>query len=180
VKKNPSLINKRDESGYAPIHCASNCGKADTVKVLIAAGADVNLRTSDKTGSTPLHCAASCARECCEEIIALLVKSGARLETRDNMGGTPLAASAVVGDLCGTMCLVKYGANVNAVNPHDRMTPLFYAVMSRKHDTVKFLLENGAASSLNMKNDKGETPLAYAKRRGLSDIAALLESHGGK
>ena len=49
--------NDPDQSGTAPIHMAVAKGSTPLVKLLIEAGADVNLRMKDDD-MTPLHCAA--------------------------------------------------------------------------------------------------------------------------
>jgi ankyrin repeat protein/phage baseplate assembly protein gpV len=46
-------INRGDESGYTPLFIAASTGKLDSVRVLVAAGADASLPT--KRGKTPIY-----------------------------------------------------------------------------------------------------------------------------
>ena len=71
--------------GPPPFREASNREPADAVNVLLAAGADANVKAPD--GSTPLHQAVQ-ARQV--EIIRALVKAGAKLDATNKDNLTPL------------------------------------------------------------------------------------------
>ena len=68
------------------LHHDANHGHGTKVRLLLAHGADPNVR--DATGRTPLHLVA--ARGTGREAIRALVDAGAELEVRDNAGRTPL------------------------------------------------------------------------------------------
>ncbi len=53
LRKNPSLVNARDESGNTPLHCAIGYFELGVVEELLAHKADVNAR--DNNGVAPLH-----------------------------------------------------------------------------------------------------------------------------
>ena len=53
LRKNPSLVNARDETGNTPLHCAIGYFELGVVEELLAHGADVNAQ--DNNGVTPLH-----------------------------------------------------------------------------------------------------------------------------
>lgn len=63
----------------------------ETVKVLVAAGADVNAAADN--GQTPLHSAAQAS----DDIVRFLAAHGARLEAKDKQGRTPLDMALGVG-----------------------------------------------------------------------------------
>lgn len=78
-------INEKDAmSGSTPLISAASFGKNDIAKVLIDAGADLNLRNND--GATALHVAAFFARV---EIVQLLIDAGGDKTIKNNFGATP-------------------------------------------------------------------------------------------
>jgi len=78
-----------DQYGNTPLHLCVNQIDYTATKILLNAGANVNL--TDKEGSTPLHLA-------CEfpvgitmvKIISLLIENGPNLEAKDSKGHTAL------------------------------------------------------------------------------------------
>ncbi|HWC75371.1 MAG TPA: ankyrin repeat domain-containing protein [Gemmatimonadales bacterium] len=88
--------NAADKSGVAPLHRAVRGRCASAVRALLANGA--HPRGRNGSGSTPLHLAVQntgrggsgspAAREQQKEIIALLLKHGARLTDKDAAGKT--------------------------------------------------------------------------------------------
>lgn len=62
--------------------------RADTARLLLAAGADVHAVTD--CGRTPLHELASTAPHLIHDLVPVLTDAGARLDARDSEGGTPL------------------------------------------------------------------------------------------
>ena len=67
--------------------------------------------------------------------------------------------------------LVKRGANVN-VTASGRMTTLMVAVIHRRADLVRLLLNPGVDRTIV--NYRGETALSIAKREGYTEIASIL------
>jgi ankyrin repeat protein len=63
----------------------------ESVKVLIAAGADVN--AVNETGQTPLHFAAHAS----DDIVKFLAAHGARLDVKDQQGRTPVEMALGIG-----------------------------------------------------------------------------------
>ncbi|NQT14722.1 MAG: ankyrin repeat domain-containing protein [Planctomycetes bacterium] len=83
--------NKRTDFGHYAIHEAAN-GHKEVVDLLVAAGADVNVRVSPKGPAspnqwTPLHYAAYKGHK---EIAEVLLANGANLSARDLWGKTPV------------------------------------------------------------------------------------------
>jgi ankyrin repeat protein len=108
----PSLISARSPDGFTALHLASFFGHAETVRALIAAGADVLARTDNALSNQPLHAAAAssqvesrlaCARH--------LLDAGADVNDRQSGGFTPLMSAAQSGDRQLTELLLAYGAD---------------------------------------------------------------------
>jgi ankyrin repeat protein len=79
--------------------------------------------------------------------------------------------------------LVKAGADPNKKYLISKSTPLILAIEQERKGFdhaayVKALLDNGA--DVNLKNDRGVSPLQAAKARGNKDVIALLEKAGAK
>ena len=75
-------------------------------------------------------------------------------------GLTALHFAARQGNLKSVEALVDGGANVNAVSPADRTTPLLIATINGQFDLAMYLLAHGADP--NLASDAGTTPLYAA------------------
>jgi len=67
------------------------------------------------------------------------------------------------------------------VNSKDRLygyTPLHTAAIAGQAAAAEFLLENGA--EVNATDNKGHTPLYWAKKEAHEDLAELLSYYGGE
>jgi uncharacterized protein len=81
----------------------------ESVRVLIAAGAEVDARTEAQGGETPLHWAASSDDA---DVAAALMDGGADLEAANGSIGTPLANAVGYGCWHVARLLVQRGAHV--------------------------------------------------------------------
>ena len=80
-----SNINEKDPyGGSSPLISAALFGKTEAAKILIDAGADVNLTNND--GSTALHTSAFFCRP---EIVKMLLDKGANKTIKNKYGSTP-------------------------------------------------------------------------------------------
>jgi ankyrin repeat protein len=80
------------------------------------------------------------------------------------------------GDLPKARLLVDHGADINAIDEEYRSTPLGFAARWGQRDMVAFLLERGADP--NLAGDPWATPLAWARKKGHSEIEADLRRAG--
>jgi len=125
------------------LHYAVERENIDTVKYLLAMGADVNM--PDKYMGTPLHTAVFDGNYA---IVECLVESGANVNVLDSVNRLPLDIAIYkmgVGDNRYTQIakyLIKSGSDVN--NVHLGQTPLCVAAANGNLDMVKYLLVNGA------------------------------------
>lgn len=139
LAQDPGAVNEKNPRGKTPLHEAVGSNRTETVKLLIANGAD--LGATDKTGMTPLHVAAMWNRA---EQVAILLDAGADLDARDKFGDTPLHTAAVFGSKEAIRALVERGADIHAANATGQ-TPLQAAVQWRRQEAADLLRELGAA-----------------------------------
>ena len=148
--------------GVRPLHLSALAGTAESIKMLLDAGADASQR--DNCGRTPLHC---------------LVTE--RQIIKANAGTYRYWDKAVQNYSRATRLLVAAGADINAQTndkgdnsgkcghrswlsvhiPDDGRTALHIAAAGGDVQMVKLLLSLGAGP--NIKNARGETPLSFMK-----------------
>ena len=136
----------REMGNKAPLHTSAMNGHLDLVKVLLNAGADIELKDDDS--STPLHIAATFGRP---EVARTLISAGADVHARDFSGGTPLHVSRMPEI---TNVLIQSGANVNA-RDEEGATPLHLCHAGGRG--AKLLVHAGA--DVNIMDSNGQTPL---------------------
>jgi ankyrin repeat protein len=168
---------RAEVAGYTALMAAAGSGDLESVTCLVEHGADVTARTSK--GYTALLGAASSGNA---SIVDLLLDRGAdpnaRYEPANEAGDfeTPALAAALQGHVDCLKRLLDRGADVNAQGgPFDR-TPLICAATRGNEETVRLLLAKGA--DLNAKDWRGDTALAWARRRGETAIVKLLQQAG--
>ena len=211
LTKDPSLANARSEDGtyrqYTPLHLAPN---AEVAQALIDAGAQV--MAENPKGLTPLHLAdnAGVAEVLLKhgarvnyrkerekpplywaildnkpDVVEVLLKKGA--DTRELLPNeqTMLHHAAKYGRTEVIDVMLKNGFRVDPKDEYGA-TPLHYAVLEDKLDTVKRLLQSRA--SLRAKLDEGvsvdgrtdasgATPLGIAKSEEMKEF---LTSRGAR
>ncbi|WCR53691.1 MAG: Phosphocholine transferase AnkX [Wolbachia endosymbiont of Ctenocephalides orientis wCori] len=129
----------------------------------IEKGVDLNHKVD---GYTPLHWAKSA------EMVILLVKSGADVNTKDNSGYTVLHSyhSPEVVDY-----LINNGkADIN-VKDNDGWTPLHWAARQGYQATVELQIKYKA--NVNARNNDGDKPVGLAKLHNHKVIEQLLKDH---
>ena len=90
--------------------------------------------------------------------VAGVTRSFAFNELIGTQGGlTALHFAARQGSARSVQALVEHGANVNALSPGDRVSPLLIAAVNGQFDIAKYLLAHGADP--NLANAGGVTPL---------------------
>lgn len=102
LKDNPAMRDARTGLGSTPLHLAATNSDITALKVLLAAGADVNAKDMD--GNTPLHMAAYTNRF---ENSKLLLEAGADIGATNSGGRTPIAMArkARADDVVGLISL---------------------------------------------------------------------------
>ncbi|MGO8673177.1 MAG: ankyrin repeat domain-containing protein [Capsulimonadaceae bacterium] len=190
----PSGPDRKATAAHGPtaLMLAAWWGEADVVKVLLAAGADIEAR--DGHGSTPLMYAAGGDQTRSSVAVAELLDAGVHVNAQDNRGGTALIIAARRGDASEVEMLLSAGADANLKGGDDywdvllnaylgsaqvpgglfgTVTPLMAAVNSGSVTTVNTLLSAGA--DVNAAQANGTTALMYAASNGnIAVIEALL------
>ena len=123
---------------------------------------------TDSDGRDSLHTAARFGRK---ELTALLVESGADVNSTDNSGRSPLHYAALCGSREVVEILLANRADANARNGFGG-TPLHGAALFGSKEVVELLLANQA--DVNATDRFGQTPLHAAVRRGSLDVLNLL------
>jgi ankyrin repeat protein len=145
------FFGERDYSEALMLAVAEN--HLTVARQLIKLGGDVNFNSSN--GVRPVV-VATCKQHF--EMVALLVYSGANINTPVNTGAHAIHFAARLGIPILTMVLQK-GGNVFA-RTNQKNTALHYAVEALRIDNVRALLDAG--SDVNAANDIGRTPLLLA------------------
>lgn len=156
--------------GRTPLFMAVERRQSQAAKLLIEAGAEVNL-VDYFGGNTPLltACVGGCG-----DCIRLLLDAGADVNVTDDCECTALYKACWDGE-CDLGCvklLVEAGADVNAG------APIIGAARCGEFDNVLYLMEKGA--DINVKTDDGFSPLGFAIRSGQTKIAKLLLASGAR
>lgn len=162
----PNTVNEKAEPA---LMTAAREGSAAVVKALIQAHAKVN--TTNDYGDAPIMIAALSGNLA---VVKLLREAGAEI---NQPGWTPLQYAAINGHNAVIEYLVSTGADLALVAPNGA-SPLMLAVLSNKAETVKLLISYGF--DVTTRNDKGETALAWARRKDYKEIEEILRQAGAK
>ncbi|KAF8211948.1 ankyrin repeat-containing domain protein [Mycena galopus ATCC 62051] len=170
-------VNFVDEHFYAderfygpPLYYAASTKKLGLVQLLLASGADPNLRTTG--GRVPLFNTANI------DIIQALLNAGANIQVEND------AAQNVLVDIVENVELLRFFLE-RRVDPNHadnyRKTPLHYACRIFKAEiaqaSVQLLLQFGA--SVEKTSDYGATPVDLAMRddRSFPEVVEVLEPY---
>jgi ankyrin repeat protein len=137
------------------LHCAIRSGSIEVGKYLIDK-APALIHTQNYKRETPLSLA---ARKKTLGLIEPLVKKGARMDAKDELGRTPLHVAVLAKDMEMVRTLVKVGAKLETPDSAGR-TPLHSAVVAKDVASVKTLFELG--SKTDCSDNRGRTPLHEA------------------
>ena len=84
--------------------------------------------------------------------------------------------AARIGDIPAMKRYIAEGADVNAPDDDLNLPPLAWSALHGQTEATRLLIENGA--DVNMKDDKGSTPLHSAAVFGRAGVAKLLLENG--
>ena len=96
-------------------------------------------------------------------LCSLLLNKGIKFDYIDNNGISPMMESINKGYYYIMNMFIKFGGNVNLINPNDGNTALHYAIMNKSQEALFTLLSKGNCD-LTIKNNNGETAVDLAKK----------------
>jgi ankyrin repeat protein len=137
LKKDPGQVRAFSPDGWTALHL--NFNNLDMAKLLIDAGANLDVNSRNKLNATPLQGAAVGNWI---DLARLYLSKGANVNCRSEQGGTPLHEAAGNGFLDFARLLTDYKADVNAKDDNGK-TPLTIALESKQLETAAFLREHG-------------------------------------
>lgn len=139
LKQNPELIHAWSPDGWTALHL--NFNHLDVARLLIEAGADLNLNSRNKLNATPLQGAAV---NNWLELARLYLAHGANVNSRNEGGTSPLHEAAGNGFLEFVKLLIENGADINQKDDNGK-TPLAIAIEYKHPEIAKLLQERGAS-----------------------------------
>ncbi len=169
-------VNAAQGDGTTALHWAVYNHRADLVRMLLAAGADVKAKT--RLGAlTPVMMA---ARSGDSAVLALLLNAKGDAVAPNANGTTPLMFAAGGGKPEAVTMLIERGAEVNATDTTNGQTPLMFAAAQGRVDAVQVLLAHKAnpntATKVSAIITMGERYKAKTDGKGTREIT----SEGGR
>lgn len=131
----PYLVRACGADGFTPLHLAAYFGWEETVRLLIARGADVAAVSENALNVQPLHNALAGGHLDTAEV---LIAAGADVRARQGGGWTPLHAAVRNGSLEAIQLLLAHGADPNQAAA-DGTTPLDLAARGAGSSLVGIL-----------------------------------------
>lgn len=153
-------LNQKDDYGTTPLHLALLSGQAETVRLLLDRGAEVN--ATDQRGQNSLMIAASRGHE--SVVRALLEESDKKLHFSIGWTAAAISSALLLAAAAGQSQVVEYllkAGSKRASGMLDKSKALIFAVSRKRIHIVRLLLENGA--SPNAKDPRfGQRALSLA------------------
>ncbi len=120
-------------------------------------------------GSTPLHWA---VYKVDRELVAALLRRGARADAVNKYGASPLSEAARVANLELAGMLVEAGANANVAN-EDGQTPLMLAARTGNVAVAKLLVQHGADVN-RRERYRDQSAVMWAAAEGHGEMVEFL------
>jgi ankyrin repeat protein len=144
------------------------------VKRLLAIGTDIN--AVDDEGCTALWWAAS--KGYVECVVALL-DANADVDKFSENRYSPLLAASSIGHTECVRLLLQHKADIRILNKYG-YSALHYASANGHLTCVNLLVAAGASQAIDISDNAGATPLAFAIKYNRADIAKFLLHSGAK
>lgn len=182
LNQNDHIISTYDDNGLTPLICAVQWKRLLIARMLVEAGADMNM--ADKDGRTPVVIAFATQQY---DLARLLVGAGADTSARGAPGNTPLWYAVTANPIEFLLLLLG-----NGVDPTDmgdpNETPLAHASGRGFTEMVEWLLRlspkefarhvDGRIVEKSIDDDHLKVPLLRAAQAGHDSIVLMLLKHG--
>ncbi len=158
-------------AGATALHRAAAGNHADLIPILVAAGADLEARS---TRRTPLMLAAVGAGG---KTVTALLDAGANPTAGDRgfFGATALHIAAYNGNVEAIDALLAAGVDID-IKEGTQGTPLIYAAIRGQTEAVQHLVDLGA--DLTARDNSGLTALGWTDQAAHPAVAAILIAAG--
>jgi len=161
-----SAVIERNEDLFSQMSIAVNDGDVETVQALVARGSDPNSSSYDLR--TPLHLAAIQGHR---QVCKVLCELGAKWDTVDRFGHTPLMCAVDASQISVAQELALRGARLEFERPAERMHA---AAKKGDMELVNMLVTNGV--TIDAANYDGRTALHICAYEGNARMAQYLIS----
>lgn len=148
-----SNINVCNSDGYTALHIAAKFGHVKILRLLLDAGASLNLKTY-KYLYTPLHLA--CMYQKTQVVRELLKCGGCNLDIQDARGNTPLFYACLKNDTKIFELLLAHGADTDIKNSNN-VTVWQEAERKMLYNIVKLLNDNKNFSLVDDSDNDNDT-----------------------
>ena len=182
-------VSARDSQGASPLHRVLQADKTSAelranAILLIEKGADVNARSDyepyssrnnrwkEHMGDTPLNRAILLSDA---DLVSLLLKKGARLNSRNEHRDTPLMIAVKASKAEMIALFLQAGADIEETDEVE-YSPLDRALQNGNDEVAKLLIAKGA--DVNHRSSSNGTPLMIATRQGSLELVELLIAKG--
>jgi ankyrin repeat protein len=163
-----TFVDSADKHNRTPLSWAILSGYEETARVLLRAGADINL--ADDIGGTPLSYAILGDHH---GLLKLLMKRGAQMQSKDDIQKKLLLSAVKEGHELVVRMLLEQGVDVESKDNEHGRTLLSWASGSGHVGVVKALL--GKDANVESKDSQyGRTPLSWAAENRHSAVLGLL------
>jgi ankyrin repeat protein len=135
LDEDPALVDAYAADGFFPLGLAAFFGREDSVRLLLARGANPNLAARNALKVAAIHAATASGSL---PIARALIEAGADVNAAQQAGFTPLHAAAMEGRLELAKLLLEHGADRNA-KAEDGRTPLAMARDAKREALVDIL-----------------------------------------
>jgi ankyrin repeat protein len=165
-------INATDKEGSTALMKAARYGQIECLHLLLAKGADCNLKCGP-LDYLPIHWAASNGNYSCLEVLVTVND----IHSADKFGNRPIHLAAANGHSPCVRYLLEKGASTECINNY-KETPLHLATFNGHYHCLLLLtLEcSDPPRMINMMDDKGMTALHRAVEGGnVQCVSKLLE-----
>jgi ankyrin repeat protein len=169
VTMNWSFLDSKDTEGYTALHHAAASGSVDCLRMLVACKPKL-LNLAGPERKTALHLASErghieCAR--------LLLSKGAKVDSKDKRGKTPLLGAVRAGRAREASMLLRFGANPDSADSSGNTVCLNAAAFGWR-SCVDLLV--AAKADFSTPNSMQLSPLYAAFQKGHTKIAEHMLS----